>query len=72
MVTTWGILEVSSGGTLQVRRGQDITRYVVPAPESVEPDDEGLIRGDGYTLQLNEGWTLRKIGRKGNYIAREK
>jgi len=59
VVSDWGILEVTSGGALFATRGGEFIHIVVPAPgdPAVRP-----IVGDGYTLTLNEPWTLRRSG----------
>lgn len=53
----WGVLEVESGGALMVREGGRIAHVVLPAP--VDPSATPLT-GDGWTLELSEGWTLTR------------
>jgi hypothetical protein len=59
----WGILAVS-GGALMTREGRRVARVYVPAPtdRNARP-----LQGDGWTLELAPGWTLRPTERKGDY-----
>ncbi|MBO6574999.1 MAG: hypothetical protein JJ896_06280 [Rhodothermales bacterium] len=52
----WGVLEVDGGALIR----QDWSGVVVPAPGAFASP----ILGDGYTLTLNAGWTLREDGSK--------
>jgi hypothetical protein len=58
---SWGILTVTSGALLS----SSWTRIYVPAPKN--PDAHPL-EGDGWTLELNEGWKLESAERKGDFI----
>jgi hypothetical protein len=61
----WGVLEVTSGGAL-MRRGPNgsVAGFIVPAPSDA---DARPVEGDGWTLRLNEGWTLVAGERDGDY-----
>jgi hypothetical protein len=57
----WGILTVTNGALLT----KDWTAVFVPAPQRAN----GLpIQGDGWTLELKEGWRLRPGKRSGDYV----
>jgi hypothetical protein len=67
-VDQWGILEVDAGGALVRREGDGITGVVVPAPAD-PPDSTGRsIQGDGWTLELAEGWALGPGARPGDLV----
>jgi len=51
---TWGVLTVTQGGLIT----KNWRMAVVPAPADPSGTD---ITGDGYTLELNEGWVLEKL-----------
>ncbi len=57
----WGILTVSNGALMN----PNFTRINVPAPS--DPNLRPL-HGDKWTLELNEGFTVRPSERKGDYI----
>jgi hypothetical protein len=57
----WGVLKVT-GGVLMDR---DWKTARVPTPGKVEARS---LQGDGWTLQLNEGWTLRAGERRGDFV----
>ena len=60
----WGVLNVASGGVLLVRSDAGITEVVVPVPpEAVEPPTSG----EGWQLELAEGWTIEPGQRPGNW-----
>ncbi|MEE8155076.1 MAG: hypothetical protein V3T53_09020 [Phycisphaerales bacterium] len=61
----WGILEVTAGGALMIRGGGLVDRFIVPAPLDVTARP---VVGDGWTLELAEGWTLNASQRKGDWI----
>ncbi|HEX8898583.1 MAG TPA: hypothetical protein VF751_07795 [Chthoniobacterales bacterium] len=61
IVDNWGILTVSKGGALL---SADFSRVTVPAPAKIVPP---LIEGDGWTLRLNSGWSLRSGERHGDF-----
>jgi hypothetical protein len=60
---SWGILEVT-GGALMIHDPKRGSRVQVPAPA----DRTGRrIQGEGYTLELNDGWTIVQSERKGDF-----
>lgn len=63
----WGILEVT-GGALMILEGPRVSRVQVPAP--ADPTKPNL-QGDGWTLELIEGWNLVPGARKGDYAIRK-
>lgn len=62
MIDAWGILKVESGGALIAA---DWSKVSVPAPK--DPTDRRLV-GDGWTLELNDGWELGPGRRNGDYV----
>jgi hypothetical protein len=65
----WGILEVDSGGALFLRNSQGwFTGVVVPAPAG-GPDPP--TSGDGWRLDLAEGWEIAPGERADDWIVRE-
>lgn len=64
IVDAWGILTVSRGALMS----PTFTDVRVPAP--AEPDARPL-RGEGWTLELNEGWTLEPGPRPGDLRVRK-
>lgn len=54
VTSDWGILEVDSGGALMLRSREGITGVVVPAP----PDPAVPTSGEGWSLDLAEGWEV--------------
>ncbi|HXF40616.1 MAG TPA: hypothetical protein VN687_12940 [Blastocatellia bacterium] len=59
----WGILEVT-GGALMIHDSKRGSRVQVPAPA----DRTGRrIKGEGYVLELNDGWTIVPSERKGDF-----
>jgi hypothetical protein len=59
----WGSLEVERGGALV---STDFTVLRLPAPS----DTAGpVIRGEGWTLRLSEGWRLAPGDRAGDWVA---
>lgn len=65
VVDEWGILTVTRGGAL---RNTDFTKIYVPAPGNIS---RLPIQGDGWTLELNAGWTITNGERKGDYIVKK-
>jgi hypothetical protein len=65
LADAWGVLEVSAGGCLFVR-GADggflEARVPAPADPGARP-----VAGDGWTLALKDGWTLRSGARAGDW-----
>lgn len=65
IVDVWGILTVSRGGAL---RNPTFTKIYVSAPSNLSSSP---IQGDGWTLELNTGWTIANGERKGDYIVKK-
>ncbi|MFN2455553.1 MAG: hypothetical protein ABR577_15185 [Pyrinomonadaceae bacterium] len=61
IVDAWGILNVTKGALLNA----SFTKVYVPAPTD---SNAPLIRGDGWTLSLNPGWTIKSGTRTGDYV----
>lgn len=57
----WGILEVTKGGALM---SSDFMTITVPLPGGVGADP---LNGDGWSLELAEGWHVRPGERRGDY-----
>ena len=64
VVDVWGILTVSNGALMN----PTFSRIYVSAPGSVSASP---IQGDGWTLELNAGWTVTNGERKGDYIVKK-
>jgi hypothetical protein len=60
----WGILDVTNGA-LMFRDGQKVSRLQVAAPTDAGAQK---LKGDGWTLELKEGWMIEPAPRKGDYI----
>jgi hypothetical protein len=60
----WGVLNVSSGSVLMRRVSGPITAVVVSAPAGDNPP----LKGDGWELQLNPGWSIRPAEKKGDWV----
>jgi hypothetical protein len=60
----WGILNVTQGAVLTRKDGR-IVKVTVVAP--TQPQTRPL-QGDGWTLELKEGWRLEPGERKGDYL----
>ena len=56
----WGILTVTKGGLI----ARDFRQARVPAPNKL---DERPLKGDGWELELKEGWRLVPGSRKGDF-----
>lgn len=59
----WGILEVTAGA-LMISEGPKVSKVQLPAP--ADPSKR-KVRGEGWTLELSEGWTLVPGTRTGDY-----
>ena len=59
----WGILEVSHGA-LMTRDGGTLAKVYVAAPADAEARP---LKGEGWTLQLKDGWRLAPAERKGDF-----
>jgi hypothetical protein len=60
VVDVWGILTVSRGALMT----PTYSNIYVPAPKSLNRP----LQGDGWTLELNSGWTIAAGERKGDYV----
>ena len=64
----WGRLTVSSGGVLMARNPQGLITGVVLA----EPfSKDGVFSGDGWTLELAEGWKAKETSVEGKLVVRK-
>ncbi len=64
----WGVLEVSSGGVMFLRRADGaITGIVVPKPSM----NATTIKGDGWQLTLANGWSAKEGAKAGSYDIRK-
>lgn len=64
VVDVWGILTVSKGALMN----STFSKIYVPAP----PDATARpLQGDGWTLELNAGWTLAPGEREANYTLKK-
>lgn len=57
----WGILTVSQGALLDPHWTG--IRISAPLDSRARP-----LKGDGWTLELNEGWTIKPAARQGDYV----
>ena len=64
IVDVWGILTVSKGALMN----STFSRIYVSAPSSLSAQS---IQGDGWTLELNAGWTVAAGERKGDYVVKK-
>ncbi len=65
----WGILEVDSGGALFLRNPEGLfSGLIVPVPAGVSGPPTA---GDGWRLDLAEGWELAPGNRQGDWVVRE-
>ena len=65
----WGILEVESGGAMFPRNAQGwFTGVVVPVPAGVSDPPTS---GEGWRLDLAEGWELAPGERAGDWVVRD-
>lgn len=65
VVDVWGVLDVARGGALL---NKTFSAVNVPAPSdaSVRP-----VGGDGWTLELKEGWSLAPGARAGDFVLKK-
>jgi hypothetical protein len=61
----WGILTISGGGAFLDDRNKVVHVTMPPAPK------ERPLVGDGWKVQLNDGWTVRPAKRRGDYMVVE-
>ncbi len=65
----WGSLEVTKGGALVAN---DFRRVQVSAPGQTLKADDRIVRGDGWVLTLEPGWSVVPApGRPGSYVLRK-
>jgi len=64
----WGILTVSNGALMSSNWTKIYVSALNITPENI---DTNLIEGDGWKLELNEGWKLVPSERKGDYLVKE-
>jgi hypothetical protein len=65
LVDDWGVLDVKSGGALLVRTPTgtiQVARVSAPQDASLRP-----LAGEGWTLALNEGWSIAPAERAGDW-----
>jgi hypothetical protein len=60
LIDNWGVLTVKQGALL----ASDFKKVTVSAPIETQAHP---IKGDGWELELKEGWKLREGGRKGDW-----
>lgn len=65
----WGSLKVAEGGAWMIREDGRVARVVVPLPESAGP---APTEGDGWILELAEGWTLKSTDEPGSWTVAER
>lgn len=64
VVDVWGILTVSKGALMN----PTFSRIYVSAPINLSASPK---QGDGWTLELNAGWTIAAGERKGDYVVKK-
>lgn len=64
IVDAWGILTVTKGALIK----SDFSKLYVSAPSNLSASP---IQGDGWTLELNAGWTITSGERKGDYLVKK-
>lgn len=65
VVDVWGILTVSKGALMN----STFSKIYVSAPSGLSSSP---IQGDGWTLELNPGWTMTAGERKGDYVVKKR
>ena len=65
IVDAWGILTVTKGALIK----SDFSKIYVSAPGNLSASP---ILGDGWTLELNAGWTVTNGERNGDYIVKKR
>jgi len=64
---TWGVLKAANGFML-VRQSGRVVRVQVPAPSDANARP---LQGDGWTLDLEKGWTTRAGDRQGDVVLQQ-
>ncbi|MGH6951643.1 MAG: hypothetical protein ACREH4_12265, partial [Vitreimonas sp.] len=67
LTDSWGVLEVSSGHGALLRGGEAPTAVV-----SLSGADAGVLRGEGWVLRLNPGWSIQRGARDGDFTLAER
>jgi hypothetical protein len=65
VVDAWGVLTVTRGGALM---NQTYSGLTVPAPSDTT---QRPLRGEGWTLELDDGWTLAPGARGGDFVLKK-
>ena len=65
VVDVWGVLTVARGGALL---NQTFSAVNVPAPADASGRS---LRGDGWTLELKDGWALVPGAREGDFVVKK-
>ena len=65
VVDAWGVLTVTRGGAL-LNQTYSAVNVPAPADASARP-----LRGDGWALELNDGWTLAPGARAGDFVLKK-
>jgi hypothetical protein len=65
VVDVWGVLTVARGGALL---NQTFSAVNVPAPADAS---RRPLRGDGWTLELNDGWSVAPGARAGDFVLKQ-
>jgi len=65
VVDVWGILTVSKGALIN----STFSKVYNSAPSGLSSSP---IQGDGWTLELNPGWTMTAGERKGDYVVKKR
>jgi hypothetical protein len=63
----WGILTVTNGAILTRKEGQ-LVKVTVSAPTNLQAKP---LQGEGWTLELKEGWRLEPGERRGDYTLKQ-
>lgn len=67
LTDSWGVLEVTSGDGALLRGGDAPTAVV-----SLDGADAGALRGEGWVLRLNPGWSIQRAARDGDLTVAER
>ncbi len=65
VVDVWGVLTVARGGALMNKTYSAVN---VPAPSDFAARP---VRGEGWTLELDDGWTLAPGAREGDFVLKK-
>jgi hypothetical protein len=69
LVDAWGVLTVSNGAWLERDVSGSLVRARVPAPADVAARP---LKGEGWTLELKDGWEVVPGERRGDFTIRKK